>query len=348
MICPNCGNPVNATDTYCSFCGARLHRQVEAAHKPSSQFSSQSHIRNPRNNASNDKSINSKKNLRALLLSILGIILAIVVATFIFKYINHRNEEALWTEAVENKQINSFRTYLEKYPSGEHSDEAREILNKLISEKETWENASTSGNEDLLRAYIRNNPTSTHLEEARELLDDAVWTRVSSCKTKEAYQQYIDEFPNGKHVAEARNLLEDIEEKERAVLTTAEYDNVKSTVSNFLMGLELWDSNLIISTCNSEMTDFMGKRPATISDVRDYYDAFAESDIDSIGFSSLNVDVKKNINSEKRAEYKVTFSTTRKILRRDHDAAAVENMRGQAIVDDRFHFNELTIGKEQE
>lgn len=335
MNCPNCGAPV--TDTYCSFCGTRMHHQPEA--KPQKQTPSQSLLRGAAPRKKND---DSKKNLKALLLSIIGIAVAIALAAGIFSYINHKNEKSLWEQCEKKKQINDLRTYIDKYPDGEHYDDAKKLLDKLVREKEAWEQVRGSNDEEYLRAFIRNHSDSEHIDEARKLLDDVVWDKAMTTNTKIAYEQYLKEFPEGKHVADAQSRLD---KKRRAELSTGERNNVRSTVQNFLFGLENWDENLMLSTCNDEMSSFMGKPHATLDDVREYYDAYRESDIDSIGFSDPNVDVKKVIRNDNRVEYRVTFTTTRRMRREEVEGELVASMKGQAVLDDRFRFKEFTMDK---
>lgn len=339
MNCPNCGTQVDANDTYCSFCGALVHHQPVENQKSATHDSGQSSLQKT-NPPTNDDS--SKKNMRALLLSILGIIVAIALATGIFNYINQKNEDALWEECVSKRQINDLRSYIEKYPGGDHFEEAKKMLDKLVMEKESWEQALASNDEDHLCSYIRYNPNSEHLEEALKLLDDIVWNKALVSDTKEAFEQYLKEFPNGIHLADARGHLD---EKRLAELTTGECDNVRSTIQNFLLGLEEWDANLMLTTCNAQMVNFMGKSPASVNDVREYYNAYKESNIDSMRFSDLNVDVKKVIRNDKRAEYKVTFTTTRKTRREGADEEEIATIKGQAVVDDRYLFTQLTMDK---
>ena len=254
----------------------------------------------------------------------------------------HQNEEALWEKCEKSQQISDLKTYIEKYPDGEHYDDAKNMLGKLMREKEAWDQARVSNDEDHLRSFIRNHPDSKHLDEARNILDDVVWSQALATNTKEAYDRYVREFPGGRHIADARSHFD---EKQRAELTDSERDNVRGTVQNFLLALENWDENLMLSTCNTLMTNFMGKSQATIDDVREYYDAYRESDIDSIGFSAPNVEVNKVITSNRRAEYRATFTTTRKMRREDADDEIVAVMKGQALLDDSFRFKELTMDK---
>ncbi len=340
MNCPNCGTRVGATDTYCSYCGARVYHHQEDSHPPKAPAPDWSPLRDTGNSKNDEDS--SKKNLRALVVSIVSILAAIALAAGIFTYINHRNEESLWEECVSRKRIDDLRTYIEKYPDGEHYNEAKKMFDDLVRDKEDWDQARVSNDEDHLRSYIRNHPGSEHLDEARKILDDLVWNKAVTANGKDAYEQYVKEFPDGRHIADAR---EHLDEKRRAELTDSERDNVRSTVHNFLLALEEWDVNLMLSTCNTQLSSFMGKPQASLDDVKEYFDAYRESDIDSIGFSELNIDVKKVIRDDKRAEYKVVFTTTRRMRREDADEELVASMKGQALLDDRYRFNELTMDK---
>ena len=74
-------------------------------------------------------------------------------------------------------------------------------------------------------------------------------------------------------------------------------------------------------------------------------DAYRESDIDSIRFTALDVDVQKVIKNDKRAEYKFAFTATRRTHRTSAHVADVAVMSGRAVVDDRYRFTQLTMDK---
>ena len=342
MNCPNCGNNVNATDTFCTFCGTRMYHKEDQPPQWQNQDANNSPAWNKFKTNQEDNS-RSNRNKKAIILSIFIIIIACGLTYGIYYLINQHNEESLWKECVSKRQINDLRKYIDEYPDGDHYEEARQMLELLVDEKGSWEQVRASNDEDYLRAFIRNHPNSIHINEAKELLDDVVWNNISAQNTKDAFKRYIEEFPQGKHIAAARSHFD---EKLLAELTTDERDNVKNTVQKFLSGLEQWDVGAMLSTCNSNMSEFMGKRGATLSDVKEYFDAYRESHIDSIGFSSLAVDVTKTIKNNNRPEYQVTFTTTRKMWRSDTDEEVVALMKGQALVDDSFRFKELSIDKE--
>ena len=101
----------------------------------------------------------------------------------------------------------------------------------------------------------------------------------------------------------------------------------------------------MLMSCNSEMTNFMGTQPATHDDVREYYDAFDESDIDSIAFSALNLNVKKSFGDDHQPQYGVSFSVTRRFWRGSSTMPTTSLMQGTALVDHFFRFEEFTMDK---
>lgn len=342
MNCPNCGSPVYSEDSYCSYCGARVYRQPAINKEIQTKSPQPSGVADESTQIS-DTPPQSKKKIKTIVLSIVSILLALGIAYGVYAFINQQKEDSLWETCLTNKQIDDLRHYLEEYPDGKHSLEARELIGQLVNEKERWEKACSSDDEDHLRSFIRNNPGSVHLDEAKALLDDVVWNRVIATDTKEAYGEYLREFSQGKHSTDARSRFE---LKLRSELTTAERDNVKGTIENFLSGLEHWNYSSLLSSCNSEMANFMGKRNASYQDINEYYGEYRNSDIDSIKFSSLAVDVKKQINNDSRAEYQALFTTTRTMWRKNVEMPIVSLIKGQALVDERFRFKELSMDKE--
>ena len=342
MNCPNCGSPLFTEDCYCSYCGARVYRQ------PSFNQDLQTNIQQSRgwaesSTSSSDTPQPPKTNTKTMVLWVVSILLALGIAYGVFTLIKQHKEESLWETCLTNKQIDDLRHYLEEYPEGNHSLEAHELLDQLVNEKELWEKVSSSDDEDYLRSFIRNNPGSIHLDEAKALLDDAVWSRVVAFDTKDAYGEYLNEFSHGKHSSDARSRFE---LKRRSELTTDERNTVKGTVENFLSGLQHWNLSSMLMCCNSEMSNFMGKRPASQNDVKEYFYAYRESEIDSLDFSSLAVDVKKIMNNGDKAEYQVDFTTTRTMWRNGSDIPTKSLINGHAIVDERFRFKELSMDKE--
>lgn len=335
MKCNNCGNTVYSGDVFCEVCGARL--------KPDSPLIERTndYQRAMHNNNYPQERPNKKNNSKWIIIAAIVAALAVIGGT-IYMGLHHQDEESMWARCKETMELADVKAYMNEYPEGEHIAEAKNLYNKLIDEKTAWESAMSSNDEDHLRAFINNHPSSKYVAKARDLLDDVMWNKALERNDKDSFRRYINEFPNGKHIGEARSKFEDLRQTE---LTIEERDNVKRTIQQFLTGMEQWDMTSMMATCNTQMENFMGKRPASMNDVREYLNAFRESDIDSIGFSSLAVDVSKSLNNDHLPQFSVKFTVTRNFKRQNTENGTTARMRGTAIVDSYFRFKELTLDK---
>lgn len=337
MKCLNCGNEVKPCDTFCATCGARIV-QDNQPDADSVQQSSHSSFRE----SSREPKRTKKKNNGPIIIVIALLVACSLVGGALYMGLSHQDEESLWTLCQESKDINDVKQYIDEYPDGEHINQAKSLYNMLIGEKTSWEQAMASGDEDALRSFINNHPSSKYLSQAREMLDDAVWNNALEKNTKDSFQRYLSEFTNGRHVGEARSHFNELQ---RAELTLDERNRVNQSISQFLNGLSQWDVVAMMTVCNTEMDDFMGKHPASHSDVREYLNAYRESDIDSIGFSSLAVDVKKELLDGGEPQFSASFTVTRNFRRENAQNGTVALMRGHALVDNYFRFKSFTMDK---
>ena len=353
MRCDNCGNyDIGASDIYCPHCGARLYRapfnqQNQGAmgtSRPQAGYGQQGTASRAYNdygaNGNNGRSSGNGSSTAIIELAIIAALAIVGGALYMGLY--HQNEEDLWAQCEQTHEIADYKKYIEEYPDGEHYAEAKQKYTLLINEKLMWEQVQASNDERQLRQFINNHRQSKYLDKARELLDDVMWNNIVEKSTKQDVERYMREFPNGKHIADARRKIEEFRQSE---LTIEEQEQVRNLVQQFLSGLEQWSVVQMLMSCNSDMTNFMGTQPATHDDVREYYDAFDESDIDSIAFSALNLNVKKSFSDDHQPQYGVSFSVTRRFWRNGNDMPTTSLMQGTALVDHFFRFEEFTMDK---
>ena len=100
--------------------------------------------------------------------------------------------------------------YLEKYPYGIFSTEAKKLI-----EQESWENAKKNHN---YQSYIDFYPYGEYVSEAKELIEKALWSTESSAwkeatdkNTINVYQKYLGLYPHGVHATQAKKRIIDIE-----------------------------------------------------------------------------------------------------------------------------------------
>lgn len=359
MRCNNCGYYSNDSldVSYCPRCGARLYSQGggdgRAMSRPDVNQGSGSYNPADGYGPSHDgyysspghSSTGGKRGNNSWVIIVLAVIIALaVVGAALYFGLAHQDEESMWAQCELTHEINDYKNYLDAYPNGEHSAEAQKMYTLLINEKTMWEQVQASNDEYQLRSFINNHPHSKFLPTAREMLDDVVWNNAIAGNTRQAFEAYVREFPGGRHIAEARSHLEEFR---LAELTLDERDRVKATVQQFLVGLEQWDLSTMLSTCNIDMINFMGKHSASHADVREFFTSYQESGIDSISFSSLAVDVKKSLDVNHQAQYSANFTVTRRYWR-EGEGVTTSLMRGNAVVDAYFRFDELSLEKLQD
>ena len=332
MNCKNCGNEIRPGDVFCEVCGTKVSTGINE-HPAAAENVITDNYR---------PIAKKKKNNSAIIITCAVLVALALIGGALYMGFSHQDEESLWSLCQERKEITDVKQYLDDYPNGEHFAEAKNLYDMLIAEKTAWEQVVANDDEDALHAFINNHPTSKYLAQAREMLDDVTWNNTVDKNTKEGYQRYISEFPNGKHVGEARSRFGELQ---RAELTLEERERVKQTIQQFLTGMEQWDAYQMMTVCNTEMDNFMGKPNAKHNDVREYLNAYRESDIDSIGFSSLAVDVKKTINDNNESSFNAHFTVTRQFKRQNAENGTVALMKGDAVVDCFFRFKSFTLDK---
>ncbi len=346
MRCNNCGNDnISSSDAYCPHCGAMLYRpQGDSFTRERGTSPEQpGHIRSQSQYSQRGNNNGAKKKNNSWIIITAAVIMALaVVGGALYMGISHQDEETLWAQCEQSHEIADYQHYLDAYPDGEHSEQAKKMYTMLINEKTMWEQVLASNDEFQLRTFINNHPNSKFLDQARGTLDDVVWNNAIEKDSKAAIDAYMREFPSGKHIAEARSRFEEFR---RAELTVDERDQVKNLIQQFLTGMEQWNVVDMMMVCNTSMTNFMGKHNAGHTDVHDYFNAYQESDIDSIAFSSLAVDVKKSLDSSKLPRYSASFTVTRRFRRTSTEGVTTSLMRGTAVVDSYFRFDEFTMDK---
>lgn len=349
MRCNNCGKPLSPGDTYCSYCGAKVYYHNSATEHNTMSPRQDSSYGGPDNYHDNYRTGNHRDddgNGKSWLIIAVAVIAALaIVGGALYLGMSHQDEESLWAQCEQSKELADYKKYMDEYPDGAHYADAKMMYTTLINEKGMWEQVQSSNDEFQLRTFIKNHPDSKYLSKAKDLLDDVMWNSVLEKNSRLAIQDYMREFPSGKHIGEARSRFEELR---RAELTVEERERVKSSVQQFLAGLESWSLPAMTSVCNTQMRDFMGKHSAGLDDVREYFNAYRESDIDSISFASLAVDVAKSLDASQQPQFSLNFTVTRHFWRNDGSAATTSLMQGRGVVDSYFRFVELSMDKVQD
>lgn len=87
-----------------------------------------------------------------------------------------RQDDAYWQQTGANGTAAGLRSYLDRYPRGEHASEARAALDRIEAED-------------------------------RRRADDRLWAEARTADTAEAYRRYLDRFPDGLNADAAATRL---------------------------------------------------------------------------------------------------------------------------------------------
>ena len=129
-----------------------------------------------------------------------------------------RYDERSWQETVRDGEINGIgrlRQYMETFPSGKHADEAAAKIEDLH-----WQDTTMGNTVKSYQLYLAMYPGGKHADEAVAMIEDLHWQEAAAGNTVESYQLYLDTHPGGKHADEAAAKIEDLHWQEATVGNT--------------------------------------------------------------------------------------------------------------------------------
>ena len=121
-------------------------------------------------------------------------------------------DESEWNIAVSNDTINSYNTYLKKFPQGEHSIDCKSKLEHL--DDLIWNEALDKLGEVSLNQYKSLFPNGRHMEECNMYLSDLPWLEVKAKQpspTIDDYEAYMRKYP-GCHDDEVMSAINDLKD----------------------------------------------------------------------------------------------------------------------------------------
>jgi len=121
--------------------------------------------------------ISQKKN-RILQYSIIGVILLVVVVSITVTILN-KQEKNYWKNCYNSNTIESYNTYIQRYPRGKHVEEAM------------WEMSKKNDNIASYDDYIKKYSNGQYVEET-------LFRKALLLKSKEAVDLYLEAYPLGK------------------------------------------------------------------------------------------------------------------------------------------------------
>ena len=337
-VCDNCGCQLQPDDRFCPKCGSPVPNAQQAdntpGHHPQQPAQPQQLYQQPQQQLQPKSSVNWK---------LVAIVAAVVIAAggACYYMISKSNgEQAQWEVCEESTDVADFEKYISDYPDGAHIADVKTLYAKLKADNELWEKTVNATDAATFRTYISSFPSGVHLDEAKQKLDDIVWNDAFSSNSAEQYLAYMQEFPTGKHYQDAQNAYNKIQ---ATVMTAQDQENVRSTVEQFFAGLETFDAQAMQNACTQPVT-FMGKR-SSLNDLRQYVDAYRNSDIQAIDFSGLNLQATKQADAQGKIQYRATFTVDRLFQREDVEKGTLSTLKGTAVLNQDYRITSITFDK---
>lgn len=192
-----------------------------------------------KNAIDSSKASHEKRNTYAAL----SFIVLIVIGTLSYILTLKRIENKIWS-VLESQNIEaSFKDYLNKYPKGKYSKEAKQRYDSIL-----WDNALSVNNYETYKFYLDSSYFKTYTLEADTLQQKVLWDNAVLKNSNDAYQRYIDLFPHGKY-SEKVNLVLDKKLWEKTVRD--------GTENAFETYLEKFPSGKYLKEANDFLDDFL-------------------------------------------------------------------------------------------
>ncbi len=330
--CNKCGCEIQPGDRFCPHCGAPVPHVPQEAVKPQFHQSAM-----PPEPASPKGGINWK-------IVVVVAIAVIAVGSVCFYMVTKSNsEQRQWELCEQSTDVADFETYINDFPDGEHIADVKTMYKNLKADNELWEQTVKANNAAAFRTYVSSFPQGAHVQDARQMLDDAVWNDAFSRNSADLYLAYMQEFPTGKHYQDAQSAYNKIQS---TVMTAQDQDNVRSAVEQFLSGIEAFDAQAMADACTQPVT-FMGRR-SSVADLRKYIDTYRNSDIHTIEFSGLNLQVQKSADTAGVPQFKATFTVDRRFQRDDVEKGTLSTLRGTAVLNSSYSISAISFDKTAE
>ena len=111
-------------------------------------------------------------------------------------------EEKDWQDARMKRSAEGYEQFLESYPEGRFSADAREALESLRFKQVQKENTL-----DAFEGFLELHPEGQHAEEARKTVEMLRWVQAQRQNSREAFEGFLEAYPEGRFADDARERL---------------------------------------------------------------------------------------------------------------------------------------------
>lgn len=153
----------------------------------------------------NKKRRNGKTWVWVLVLFFIGAMGAMAVY-----YGKFSEEKTAWSQTIQDGSIAAHQAFIQKFPKGQFTDEARQTIKELYQKDEDlWQSAIHPPDKSNLGRYLlaMENIGGTHIEDAKWLIDSLDFDIAVKENNPMALENYVKKHPQGTYVASARKLM---------------------------------------------------------------------------------------------------------------------------------------------
>lgn len=181
-----------------------------------------------------------------------------------------REEDDFFNRAKENKSVEDYQAYLEKYPNGRFRHEAERLM-KIQVEDDAWTEAQNKGTVEGYYEYITIYHNGNYVADAREniaALDLKAYTEATTEHTQESLNNYLDSYSLGEY-------REDVEKKLKERIEYDVYLQAKSTndIEDYIVYVEEYPEGKYAIAANQEIEEGLYVLGNAAYDAKNYHRA---------------------------------------------------------------------------
>jgi hypothetical protein len=343
IVCPDCGEVIFKDAPECSNChcpinGAEIlqrHTRANVTPTPVTQEKPKP-----------VKTQKVKRTYTALVVSLVIALIIVLLGLYFYQNTQQQNELHAYENAIASSEPTVLQNFLDVYvdaPSS-HRDSVMAHLKELQRTDQEWDHAQAGKSKTELQRYIERHPGNVHVSEARLMIDSLDWVAAMAENTADAYQLYMDEHTSGTHYDEAREQFERLDAMR---IRQSERDTLRVLFHQYFDALTRRDETLLGKVLSDEMSSFMQKENATITDAVSYMRSLYAPDVVNIGFTMTDDCriVKHPTEKDGQYDYAVSFSVDERIDRSDQEKERFNSFKVVARVSAKGKIKAINMQK---
>lgn len=113
------------------------------------------------------------------------------------------SQKSMFQKAQMTNTIEAYEQFLEKYPEGEYTFQAKSNIEKL-----SFKNAESKNTIESYNKYLSIYPEGEFTSQAKSSIENLIFTDAKNKNTIESYKDYLLKYPEGKYSSKAESNIE--------------------------------------------------------------------------------------------------------------------------------------------